>query len=116
MAHKGAAISRSTHMRPPQNAFSADASIRPKTRACYATSDRMCRPVLAGRHLHEIDRRILAELVSHRKQAGTSETTIRRDLAFLSSMCASAVSWGWLDTNPVTQFSKPMLKEARPRT
>lgn len=96
--------------------FLREASIRPKTRACYATSDRMCRPVLAGRHLHEIDRRRLAELVSRRKQAGTSDTTIRRDLAYLSSMCASAISWGWLDTNPVTQFNKRGLKEARPRT
>ena len=76
----------------------------------------MCRPILAGRCLHEIDRRVLAELVSARKQAGVSDTTIRRDLAYLSSMCSAAISWGWLDTNPVTQFNKRVLKEARPRT
>jgi integrase len=45
-----------------------------------------------------------------------SDTTIRRDLALVSSMCAMAVRWGSLDTNPVTTFRKRTLKEARPRT
>lgn len=96
--------------------FLREASIRPKTKRCYATSDRMCRPILAGRYLDQIDRRLLGEFVSHRKAASISDTTIRRDLAFLSSMCASAISWGSLDTNPVTAFNKRTLKEARPRT
>jgi integrase len=96
--------------------FLREASIKPKTRACYATSDRMCRPILGGRHLDDIDRRLLGELVSARKARGISDTAIRRDLAFLSSMCTSAVAWGWLDTNPVTSFNKRTLKEARPRT
>jgi integrase len=65
---------------------------------------------------HEIDRRLLGEFVSKRKQSGVSDTTIRRDLAFLGSMCAMAARWGWLDTDPVTSFGKRTLKEARPRT
>jgi integrase len=96
--------------------FLLEASIRPKTRACYTSSDRACRPTFSDRYLNEIDRRLLGEHVSKRKQAGVSDTTIRRDLAFLGSMCAMAVRWGWLDTNPVTSFSKRTLKEARPRT
>ena len=96
--------------------FLAEASIRPKTRACYTSSDRACRPTFESRYIDEIDRRSLGEFVSKRKQSGVSDTTVRRDLAFLSSMCAMAVRWGWLDTNPVTAFSKRTLKEARPRT
>ena len=96
--------------------FLREATIRPKTQACYATSDRMCRPIFTGRHLDEINRRLLADLVTHRKATGVSDTTVRRDLAFLSSLCASAVAWGWLDTNTVTSFNKRTLKEARPRT
>ncbi len=96
--------------------FLREASIRPKTRACYASSERACRPTFAGRHIDEIDRRLLGEFVSTRKRTGVSDTTIRRDLAFLSSLCSHAVRWGWLDTNPVTAFSKRTLKEARPRT
>lgn len=96
--------------------FLREASIRSTTHASYTTSDRSCSTVLAGKYLDEIDRRLLGELVAARKAKGVSDTTIRRDLAFLSSMCASAVAWGWLDANPVTQFSKRHLKEARPRT
>ena len=96
--------------------FLREASIRPKTRACYSSSARACRPTFAGRHLDEIDRRLLGEFVSARKRSGVSDATVRRDLAFLSSMCAMAVRWGWLDTNPVTAFNKRTLKEARPRT
>ena len=44
------------------------------------------------------------------------DTTIRRDLAFLSSLCAMAVRWGWLGTNPVTALNKRTLKTSRPRT
>jgi integrase len=96
--------------------FLLEATIKPKTRACYLSSDRACRATFEGRYLDEIDRRPLGEFVSRRKQAGVSDTTIRRDLAFLSSMCAMAVRWGCLDTNPVTAFGKRTLKEARPRT
>jgi integrase/recombinase XerD len=96
--------------------FLCEASIKPKTHACYTSSDRACRPTFEGRYLDEIDRRLLGEFVSKRKQAGVSDTTVRRDLAFLSSMCAMAVRWGTLDTNPVTAFGKRTLKEARPRT
>jgi integrase len=96
--------------------FLAEASIKPKTHACYTSSNRACRQTFEGRYLDEIDRRLLGEFVSKRKQAGVSDTTIRRDLAFLSSMCAMAVRWGSLDTNPVTAFGKRTLKEARPRT
>jgi integrase/recombinase XerD len=96
--------------------FLAEANIKPKTRACYTSSDRACRATFESRHLDEIDRRLLGEFVSKRKSGGVSDTTIRRDLAFVSSMCAMAARWGWLDTNPVTSFSKRTLKEARPRT
>lgn len=96
--------------------FLREASIRLKTHACYVSADRMCRLTFEGHYLDEINRRLLGDHVSKRKQAGISDTTIRRDLAFLSSMCAMATRWGWLDTNPVTSFGKRTLKEARPRT
>ena len=44
------------------------------------------------------------------------DTTIRGDLAFLSSLCAAAVRWGWLGTNPVTALNKRALRTSRPRT
>ena len=50
------------------------------------------------------------------KQAGVTDATIRRDLAFLSSLFSTAIRWEWLDTNPITAVSKRSLKESRPRT
>lgn len=96
--------------------FLVEASIKPKTKACYESSDRACRPTFGHRHIDEIDRKTIAEFVSARKLTGVSDTTIRRDLAFLSSMCSMAIRWAWLDTNPVTAFNKRTLKESRPRT
>ena len=96
--------------------FLREASIRPKTQACYATSDRMCRPNLGGKYLDDIDRGMLGALIAVRKATGITDTTVRRDLAFLSSMCTSAITWGWLNTNPVTAFNKKVLKEVQPRT
>jgi integrase/recombinase XerD len=66
--------------------------------------------------LDEIDRGMLGEFISRRKRAGTMDATIRGDLAFLSSLCAAAVRWGWLGTNPVTALNKITLKTSRPRT
>ena len=97
--------------------FLREAAIRPKTRACYATSDRMCRKVLGGRYIDEINRSLLSALVAARKESGVSDASIRRDLAYLSSLCSAAMAWGLLNTNPVTAFSgKRRLRELRPRT
>ena len=44
------------------------------------------------------------------------DTTIRGDLAYLSSVCAAAIRWGCLGTNPVTALNKRALRTSRPRT
>jgi ABC-type uncharacterized transport system ATPase subunit len=48
----------------PAERFLEEASIRPKTRACYTSSDRACRPTFADRYLDEVDRPLLGEHVS----------------------------------------------------
>jgi integrase len=96
--------------------FFSEASVKPGTRVAYRCCDRAIRPLVRGRYLDEIDRRMLADFISTRKQAGITDTTIRRNLAFLSSLCTMAVRWGWIDTNPVTALNKRALKASRPRT
>lgn len=96
--------------------YFAEASIKPKTSRCYMSSSRALGPTFEPLNLDEINRRTIADFVSVRKRSGVSDTSIRRDLAFLSSLCAMAVRWSWLDTNPVTAFNKRALKESRPRT
>ena len=82
----------------------------------YRCCDTAIRPLMRGRYLDEIDRRVLADFISTRKQAEITDATIRRNLAFLSSLCTMAVRWGWIDTNPVTALNKRALKASRPRT
>ena len=96
--------------------FFSEAAITPGTRLAYRGSHKAFHPLVQNRYLDEIDRRMLGEFISRRKQAGITDTTIRRDLAFLSSLCAMAVRWGWLGTNPVTALNKRALKASRPRT
>jgi integrase len=82
----------------------------------YRCSHNAFRRFAQDRYLDEIDRQVLGDFISRRKQAGVTDTTIRRDLAFLSSLCAMAVRWGGLGTNPVTALNKRTLKASRPRT
>ena len=96
--------------------FFSEASVRPGTRVAYRCCDTAILPLVRGRYLDEIDRRVLADFISTRKQAGITDTTIRRNLAFLSSLCTMAVRWGWIDTNPVTALNKRALKASRPCT
>ena len=96
--------------------FFGETSIKARTKASYRSNDKACRPTLGSLRLAEINRRALADHITARKQSGVTDATIRRDLAFLSSLFSAAIRWEWLDTNPVTAVSKRSLKEARPRT
>ncbi len=96
--------------------FFSEATITPGTRLAYRGSLKAFHPLVQSRYLDEIDRRMLGEFISRRKQAGIADTTIRRNLAFLSSLCAMATQWGWLGTNPVTALNKRNLNTYRPRT
>jgi integrase len=96
--------------------FFAEATIRPGSLTVYRNGHKTFSPFAHGRYLDEINRRVLGDFVSARKFAGTSDSTIRSNLAFVSSLCAMAVRWGWLDTNPVTAFNKHSLKTTQQRT
>jgi len=72
-----------------------------------------------------LDQITSAELSAYetaRRSSGVSASTIRRDLACLSSLLTSAADWEWIDDhkNPVPSYmrrrAKRGLKEAPPRT
>ncbi len=96
--------------------FFSEAALKPRTKDTYRSNDRACRATFGSLRLSEIGRKTLADHISLRKRAGVTDATIRRDLAFLSSMFSMAVRWDWIDINPVTAVGKRSLKEARPRT
>jgi integrase len=93
--------------------FFSEATLKPGTALVYRNSHKAFAPFAQGRYLDEIGRRILGDFVSARKSAGISDSTIRSNLAYVSSLCAMAVRWGWLGTNPVTAFDKRSLKTSR---
>ena len=66
--------------------------------------------------LRDIDRAAIAHFITMRKDQGVTDTTIRRDLAFLGTVFTMAMSWEWAEANPVTALSKKFLKESPPRT
>jgi integrase/recombinase XerD len=96
--------------------FFEEATLKPRTLESYRFNSKVCARLMGHLHLDEISRRTLSEFVSTRKRSGVTDATIRRDLAFLSSVFSMASRWGWVDTNPVTALNKKSLKESRPRT
>ena len=93
-----------------------EASLKPRTMTVYRYISQNCLRIIGDIALDELDKKTLASFVGIRKRSGITDATIRRDLALLSSVCAMAVRWDWLGTNPVTAFSKRTLKESRART
>jgi integrase len=96
--------------------FFAETTIKPGTRRTYTSNSRNWIAACGHLHLDEIDRKVIASFISERKKSGVTDTTIRRDIAFLGTMISMAIGWGWIDTNPVTAMSKKFLRESPPRT
>ena len=91
-------------------------TLKPRTQERYRTSFRQLNAVFGNLYLDEITRGRLADYASDRMKAGIKGATVRRDLATLSCLCSCAVSWDYIDTNPVKQFSKRHIRESPPRT
>lgn len=96
--------------------FFDECTLKPGTIDTYRYNSRTCGRLLGHLHLDEVNRRVLADLVAARKRTGVSDATIRRDLAFLSSVFTMAIRWDWIEASPVTAFNKNTLKESRART
>jgi integrase len=91
-------------------------TLKSRTQERYRTSFRQLNTAFGTLYLAEITRARLADYASDRMKAGTKGATVRRDLATLSWLCSCAVSWDFIDVNPVKQFSKRHIREAPPRT
>lgn len=96
--------------------FFEEATIRGKTKEGYRTSHRALLPLFRGVLFEDINQQRIGAFVSERKGQGVSDTSVRRDLAFFSSLCTMAIRWGWLHDNPIRSYDKRTLKEGRPRT
>lgn len=94
--------------------------IKPKAATRYGTSLKHLSEHFGGKMLNQITSSEMSEFEQMRRADGVSNSTIRRDLACLSSMMTSAIDWEWIDANPVPAFmrrrAKRGLKEGAPRT
>jgi len=74
----------------------------------------------SGKMLHQITSAEMSEFEAKRRAQDVSTSTIRRDLACLSSLMTSAQDWEWIENNPVPAFlrrrAKRGLKEGEART
>lgn len=95
-------------------------TLRPKSRKRYAVSLQALADHLHGVFLDEIGSARLGDFERSRLAAGVTSSTVRRDLACLSSLYSRAEEWEWIANNPVKPFkrgrAKAGLKEGPART
>ena len=76
--------------------------VSPNTVTRYAVSLAQLDPFLAGKHLDEIDGRLIAEIIRGRQRADDiTNATVKRDLVALSSVMNFAIDQGWTESNPI---------------
>ena len=94
--------------------------IKPGAAKRYGVSLKVLAEHFGGNTLDMIGSATMSEFETARRSQGVSSSTIRRDLACLSSLFTSAVDWEWVDANPVPAFlkrrAKRGLKEGAART
>jgi integrase len=95
-------------------------TLKPGGAKRYGVSLKKLAEHFGGKTLDMIGSAAMSEFETARRSEGVTPSTIRRDLACLSSMFASAAEWEWVDANPVPAFlkrrSKRGLKEGNKRT
>jgi integrase len=97
-------------------------TLKPSSARRYGVSLKSLVVHFGNMTLDEIKSAALSEFEAARRLDGVRPGTIRRDLACLSSMLASASHWEWIEdgSNPVPSYlrrrGKRGLKEAPPRT
>jgi integrase len=97
-------------------------TLKPAAAIRYGVSLKHLAEHFGGKMLDHITSSELSAFETKRRTAGVAPSTIRRDLACLSSLLTSAEDWEWIDdgANPVPAYlrrrARRGLKEAPPRT
>jgi integrase len=95
-------------------------AIKPRAAQRYDVSLKHLAEHFGDKTLDQITSAVLSEFENKRRMQGVTSSTIRRDLACLSSLVTSCVDWEWMDSNPVPAYvsrrTKRGLKEGAPRT
>jgi len=87
--------------------------IRPATFDRYLVSLGQLRPWLDDRDVHEIDGKLLKQIVGDRQRAGVTNATIRRDMTAVSSVLAHCIDKEWIEENAARTLDRSRFKERR---
>ena len=90
-------------------------SLRPGAQMRYIGSIRAMTPFFGEKMIDSIGRQEIAKFIAARRRE-VSDSTIRRDLACMSSAYERAIGWDWIDHNPVKLIDKRNVRDAPPRT
>lgn len=94
-------------------------TLKPTARERYGVSIFNLSRTFKGQYLHQIGTALISDFENMRRQDGVKPSTIRRDLACLSSVMSNAIEWEWIDSNPVPAYMRRGrrrgLREAEPR-
>jgi integrase len=95
-------------------------TLKPTSARRYGVSLTNLAATFGNKMLHEIGSAELSGFETRRRTDGVTSSTIRRDLACLSSLLTSAIDWEWLKENPVPGYlrrrAKRGLKEGQAKT
>lgn len=95
-------------------------TLKPRSRKRYGVSFDSLVQCFKGKFLDEIGSSLLGDFERLRLETGVSTSTVRRDLACLSSVFSRAEEWEWCTYNPVKPYlrgrTKAGLKEGDART
>lgn len=98
------------------------ATLKPKSAERYGTSIKKLLPLFENRYVDEINKSLLSQFETDRRSQGVTSSSIRRDLACLSSIISFCEDKDWVDEsfNPVKGFlrkrAKRGLREGQART
>jgi len=81
----------------------------------YIQSIGKMEPFFGDKHIDSITRQDIARFIASRRRE-VSDSTIRRDLACMSSAYERAIGWDWIDVNPIKLIDKRNVRDAPPRT
>lgn len=87
--------------------------IKPSTFDRYVVSLGQMRPWLDSKDVHEIDGKLLKQIVQDRQRMGVTNATIRRDMTALSSVLAHCVDKEWVEENAARTLDRGRFKERR---
>lgn len=89
-------------------------AVKPDVLKRYKISLRKARPVLDELHVDEIDTKVIAKLVKHRReQDSATNATIKRDLTAVSSVLGFCCGQGWIEANVAKSYDRSVIRERR---